>query len=137
MSFADTVDAYCDDAERDMDEIAALSITAFGDRLIVLSPEKTGRFKSNWYYGSGSPSSATNEQTSIRTLNNLGAMPADAAGRLHYVSNAMPQAMRLEYGFVGPDSLGRVYNQPPRPMLGIARIEWPQIFEQTVRRVKP
>lgn len=29
-------------------------------------------------------------------------------------SNA-PQARRLEYGFVGPDRLGRVYNQPPYP----------------------
>lgn len=26
-----------------------------------------------------------------------------------------PQGRRLEYGFVGPDSLGRVYNQPPFP----------------------
>jgi hypothetical protein len=26
-----------------------------------------------------------------------------------------PQGERLEFGFVGPDSLGRVYNQPPFP----------------------
>lgn len=26
-----------------------------------------------------------------------------------------PQARRLEYGFVGPDKLGRVYNQAARP----------------------
>lgn len=26
-----------------------------------------------------------------------------------------PQGRRLEFGFVGPDSLGRVYNQPPFP----------------------
>lgn len=26
-----------------------------------------------------------------------------------------PQGKRLEFGFVGPDSLGRVYNQPPFP----------------------
>ena len=28
------------------------------------------------------------------------------------------QAWRLEAGFVGPDSLGRVFNQPPYPWLG-------------------
>ena len=28
-----------------------------------------------------------------------------------------PQARRLEYGFVGPDRLGRVYNQPPYPYI--------------------
>ena len=31
------------------------------------------------------------------------------------VGTDAPQARRLEYGFVGPDKLGRVYNQAPRP----------------------
>lgn len=31
------------------------------------------------------------------------------------VVNASPQTHRLEYGFVGTDSLGRAYNQPPFP----------------------
>ncbi|MFI0912496.1 HK97 gp10 family phage protein [Streptomyces abikoensis] len=36
------------------------------------------------------------------------------------VGTSAPQARRLEYGFVGADSLGRVYNQAPRPHLGPA-----------------
>lgn len=36
------------------------------------------------------------------------------------VGTNRPQARRLEYGFVGADSLGRVYNQPPYPHLGPA-----------------
>jgi hypothetical protein len=31
------------------------------------------------------------------------------------VGTNAPQARRLEYGFVGADRLGRVYNQPPYP----------------------
>ena len=31
-----------------------------------------------------------------------------------------PQALRLEFGFVGPDALGRNYNQPPYPYMGPA-----------------
>lgn len=31
------------------------------------------------------------------------------------VGTDAPQAKRLEYGFVGPDKLGRVYNQAARP----------------------
>jgi hypothetical protein len=31
-----------------------------------------------------------------------------------------PQARRLEFGFVGVDSLGRIYNQPPYPHVGPA-----------------
>jgi hypothetical protein len=32
-----------------------------------------------------------------------------------------PQARRLEFGFVGADRIGRIYNQPPYPHFGPAR----------------
>lgn len=38
----------------------------------------------------------------------------------YMVGTNKPQARRLEYGFVGPDRLGRVYNQPPFPHLAPA-----------------
>lgn len=36
------------------------------------------------------------------------------------VGTNKPQALRLEYGFVGADALGRIYNQPPFPHVGPA-----------------
>ncbi|MHA7956307.1 HK97 gp10 family phage protein [Streptomyces sp. L500] len=39
------------------------------------------------------------------------------------VGTSAPQARRLEFGFAGADSLGRVYRQPPRPHLGPAAQE--------------
>ncbi|WP_323178614.1 HK97 gp10 family phage protein [Streptomyces sp. NBC_01381] len=36
------------------------------------------------------------------------------------VGTSAPQGRRLEFGFVGVDSLGRHYNQPPFPHLGPA-----------------
>lgn len=36
------------------------------------------------------------------------------------VGTNRPQGMRLEKGFVGEDSLGRTYNQPPYPHFGPA-----------------
>lgn len=36
------------------------------------------------------------------------------------VGTSAPQGRRLEFGFVGVDSLGRRYNQPPFPHLGPA-----------------
>ena len=32
-----------------------------------------------------------------------------------YIGTNVPYAMRLEYGFVGRDRLGRLYNDPPKP----------------------
>lgn len=39
----------------------------------------------------------------------------EGGGPVSYVGSPMPQTLRLEYGFIGTDSLGRVYHQPPRP----------------------
>ncbi|MFI9365254.1 hypothetical protein ACIG5E_30015 [Kitasatospora sp. NPDC053057] len=41
----------------------------------------------------------------------------------------------MEYGFVGPDSLGRVYHQPPFPHVGpaVQRIE--PLFVAAIARV--
>ncbi|MCT9003536.1 HK97 gp10 family phage protein [Streptomyces rhizosphaerihabitans] len=36
------------------------------------------------------------------------------------VGTNKPQARRLEYGYIGPDSLGRIYDQPPYPHVGPA-----------------
>ncbi|MFG3244206.1 hypothetical protein [Streptomyces sp. NPDC048157] len=41
-------------------------------------------------------------------------------GALCTIGTSAPQGRRLEFGFVGPDSLGRVYNQPPFPHVGPA-----------------
>lgn len=40
-----------------------------------------------------------------------------------FVSNQSEQTRRLEYGFVGVDSLGRMYNQPPYPHFAPALAE--------------
>ena len=41
-------------------------------------------------------------------------------GTMCTIGTNAPQGRRLEFGFVGPDSLGRVYNQPPFPHVGPA-----------------
>ena len=53
----------------------------------------------------------------------LGAMVLTYRDGGAYVSNPSPQSNRLEYGFVGVDSLGRLYNQPPFPHFAPALAE--------------
>lgn len=48
----------------------------------------------------------------------IGDVAASGSGSVQgQIGSSAPQAARLEYGFVGADSLGRVYNQPPFPYL--------------------
>lgn len=53
------------------------------------------------------------------------------------VGTNKPQARRLEYGFVGADILGRVYNQPPFPHVApaVAKVE-PQFQQAMLDLVK-
>lgn len=44
-------------------------------------------------------------------------------GAVAIVGTNKPQGRRLEYGFTGADSLGRVYDQPPFPHVGPAADE--------------
>lgn len=56
------------------------------------------------------------------------------------VGTAAPQARRLEYGFVGADRLGRVYDQPPFPHFGPAGqrtvAEFAAAMERIAGRIK-
>lgn len=51
------------------------------------------------------------------------------------VGTGAPQAARLEYGFVGADRLGRVYNQPPFPHFGPAVLATRPEFVEAMRRL--
>jgi hypothetical protein len=58
----------------------------------------TGNYRNSW-------------QTSTHPL---------AYGARCTLGTTRPQGRRLEFGFFGPDSLGRIYNQPPFPHVGPA-----------------
>lgn len=50
-------------------------------------------------------------------------------GQLFTLTNGAAYAMRLEYGFVGPDSLGRVYNQAGRFYMSTQLARWQEIVD--------
>lgn len=50
------------------------------------------------------------------------------------VGTDRPQGRRLEYGFVGPDALGRVYHQPPYPHAGPALDEIAPLYAAAIAK---
>lgn len=58
-----------------------------------------------------------------------------ATGSIGRVGTNKPQARRLEFGFVGTDSLGRTYDQPPYPHFGPALDEVAPLYEAAVALV--
>jgi hypothetical protein len=57
-------------------------------------------------------------------------------GEVVYLGFQAAYARRLEYGFVGQDSLGRTYNQAPAAFVRSAVQRWPQIVNEATEQVK-
>jgi hypothetical protein len=51
------------------------------------------------------------------------------------IAPSMEYSARLEFGFVGTDSLGRHYQQAPRPYLTPAAAQTPQLFDKWIGKI--
>lgn len=107
----------------------ATAMLALG-RVKELTPVKTGFLRASWTVVSGGSGSATSGQEgALAVIANLKAGDAIA------LVNPAPYAMRINFGFVGKDSLGRHYNQKGRHMVEQTMAEMPQLAEQAVKWV--
>jgi hypothetical protein len=129
QDFADRFGDYAD-------QVVFVAVLEFRSRLIVRSPVGNpstwreprrgyvgGHFRKNWQ-------TETGVLTSIE-LEGVGAPPApnvdqQAAGKVHYISNPVPYARRLEYGWS---------KQAPNGMVALTAIEWPNIVADAAAAV--
>lgn len=90
-----------------------------------------GRFRANWQYGFGAPLLATNEKVdpegaaTIQTI--VGKVSDKPAGHVHYITNSLPYADRLEHGWS---------RQAPQGMVGLTVLEYGPIVEAAARAVQ-
>lgn len=107
-------------------------------RVKELTPVKTGNLRANWQIVA-----AGDEQEVLRLAATATVILEDAAppplqfkiGDVLLVMNPVVYARRIEFGFVGEDSLGRHYNQAGRGMMQQTLAEMPKIAREAVRRV--
>jgi hypothetical protein len=111
----------------------AFQATAQGavNRVKDLTPVKTGYLRANWtaiHAGDAEP-------TPGAVPDAMDAISSAPLGSTLVVLNPVVYARRVEYGFVGEDSLGRHYNQPGRHMTQQTVSEMPSIAEAAVELV--
>lgn len=90
-----------------------------------------GRFRANWQHGFGSPASGELDETDktggatiARIQSGVGGHPA--AG-LHFISNNLPYAQKLENGYS---------DQAPQGMVGLTAIQFQDIVNISVLKAK-
>lgn len=109
--FADALKQYRAKTATNLDTVVAETVKEFGSRTVhEFTPlgdptlwksappadYRPGNLQSSWFYSEGRPTSATTDAVNDREVHNLDAMPKDAAGRIHYLSNSAPHAASIE-----------------------------------------
>lgn len=99
-------------------------------RVKQLTPVRTGFLRASWTIVSSDSGKITGgEEGAFAVVANL------KAGDEIAIVNPAPYAMRINFGFVGKDSLGRNYNEKGRYMVEQTLSEMPEIAEQAVKWV--
>lgn len=108
-----------------------------GSRTAIRAVERTVRLETAWATGKVKAFASGRPGPRVRTGDYRRSINMRMITRQHGVigTNA-PQARRLEFGFVGRDSLGRFYDQAPlphwRPMEWIMRTRFPNAVARAV-----
>lgn len=92
--------------------------------VVQKSPVDTGRFKANWNVGTTPNVSFTASTNASRGLSEAQKAIGIPAGGVVYLSNGLPYARRLEYGYS---------RQAPAGMVRLSVREFRQFVERAVR----
>lgn len=113
-----------------LDGLARVACQDLSEAVIEDTPVDLGFLVGNWQPSLNTPTVAVDTAGTGNgyAQSKLGLVVANIrAGDVFYYTNNAAYARRIEYGFVGEDSLGRYYNQQGRHMIGDNIARWPQI----------
>jgi hypothetical protein len=129
--FSSDVSAWCDRAgSRATALFRAIAFDAVA-KVQSLTPVDTGFLRSNWTCLLPSDP----EPVAGRVPPAAAAIERAAVGQVLIILNPVAYARRVEYGFVGEDSLGRHFNQQGRHMMAQTIAEMPAIAQAAYARV--
>jgi hypothetical protein len=136
--FAATLREFAKATNRTMTQTLTGAVLELGTRMVVKSPVDTGRFRGQWQIGDGGPDTRTDSpfdkkplgsppgpETFARWQDQLeGVLP----GTVIYITNSLPYARRLEYGYS--------QRQAPTGVVRVTITEWQQIVETAIKKAK-
>lgn len=102
-SFSDQLKAFAEKAKVDMETVVRKTVLDLQGGVVLRSPVRSGRFRSNWMVGIG-----TMDKTTVDTKDKTGQVSIDrvqpamaqwAPGAAIFITSHLPYAMRIEYGW--------------------------------------
>lgn len=113
----------------DLEALGRQACQEIAYRVVMNTPWDTGWLRGSWQPSfDGSTTKGALDPSGAGANAKISLVAADLVpGQVFYMLNNAAYALRLEYGFVGEDSLGRVYNQPGRFYVTEVVKAWPTI----------
>lgn len=124
MSWSIPLDQLAKKTGLKLDTVARKVTLDLFTSVVQKSPVDTGRFKANWNVGTTPNLSFTASTNAGRGLNEAQKAIGIPAGGVVYLSNGLPYARRLEYGWSG---------QAPAGMVRLSVREFRQFVERAIR----
>jgi hypothetical protein len=101
--------SLADKLKLDLQTVSRKAAADLFTAVVVRSPVDTGRFKSNWNFSLDAPDSSTSgSDNQARGLTEAGKAATMRIGGVAYLSNGLPYAKRLEYGYSKQAAAGMV-----------------------------
>jgi hypothetical protein len=130
-SFSLDVSKWVDKAKGRADVVVRRVTFDMGAQIVNKSPVDTGRFRGNWFMGVDvrpTVSTADMDKDGSKTVARMQSLsPQIFAGKVVYVTNNLPYAMRLETGYS---------KQAPVGMVRVTVENYPGVVEQAVAEAK-
>lgn len=132
--FSKSIKRWSAKTKSDITKVRRRAIVKLGEEMARTIPQGG---KVPFLTGSLARSLLASTNASISSGNNVGIVAATISDNqpvwLGYQAN---YARRMNYGFIGKDSLGRVYNQKGHYFVEGAIAEWDNIVEDAAREVR-
>lgn len=132
MSFSLDMSKFAEKVTKKTDAVIRKVVLDCARSVVMMSPVDTGRFKGNWDYGvTTMPNTqySTNDlvgNTSIRRVQTKTAN-VNMAGNVHYITNNLPYAERLENGWS---------RQAPHGMVRLTTMRFQSIVDAAARAIR-
>ena len=145
MSFGNKLHDFAKKTGGKLDDVARDVVINIGKSVVEMSPVGDpdlwvskpppgyvgGRFRANWQHGFGSTASGTLDEIDasggVSLANIQAGVDSNPAAGIHFISNNLPYAQRLENGYS---------SQAPAGMVGLTVIKFKDIVNISVQKVK-
>ncbi len=130
MSFTGDIEAWVAKTQRRMIAVFQTSASFLAEEIIERTPVDTGFLRASFSTQLNRPVQIGDSGQDMSAISQAG------VGDTIYMGFGAVYAMRIEYGFDGPDSLGRVYHQAGAAMVRLSVQNWPLHVKKAIASVR-